>query len=178
MEEKLYFKPELSEKKKGKTNSKKDHRFLKLFSFLLMLLIIILVIIWLLRGKTTVSGQYPENVSNESLSCASNSVKPPKLSSIDSDEKELKINAVFRGTDELKSLSLIYTLNYPTEDEAYKNEAISHAELNESLSASGFSVSSFKNKFSRYDGKLIISLSINKTEINEFSAPFFLLIPD
>ena len=182
MEEKLYFQPENygSDKKKEhkepkKKSEKKDHRVLKLLGFLLFLLIIILIIIWLLRGKTVISGNYPENVRNESLTCTATALTPPKIDSIDSTSKELKINAIFKETSELKSISFVYTLQYSSDDEAYKAEAKSHAFFNKALAASGYSVSKFNNKFARYDDRLIISLYAEKNTIDPISAPYFMI---
>ena len=178
MEEKrLYFEPEFSGKKKRKKekSEKKNHKLLKLFFFLLFLLIITLIIIWLLRGSKTVSGQYPENVKNESLTCISKTIIPPRIYYIDSKEKELRINAVFNGTDNLKSLSLIYTLNYDDVESAYAAEAKGHAEFNKTLASSNYPVDKFSNKFARYDEKLIISLSASKIELDGISASYFVL---
>lgn len=182
MEEKLYFKPENYGKKKESkekpTSEKKDRKGLKLAIFFLVLLIIILIILWLLRGKTTVSGRYPENVKNESLTCISTNLTPPKLSGAISQDKEVKINAVFYGSEELKSLSLIYTLHYSSSDEAYGYEAKSHAEFNKALGTSGYEVNKFKNKFSRYDSDLIISLFASANDVDQISAPYFMLTVD
>lgn len=88
MEEKLYFKP--ADYGKGKKKAEKDkpkekenHKVAKLIGILLFLLIVVVIIIWLLRGKITTTGQYPENVKIESLKCESAKVhtrksqKPP-----------------------------------------------------------------------------------------------------
>ncbi|MBQ3294383.1 hypothetical protein IJG98_01470 [Candidatus Saccharibacteria bacterium] len=184
MEEKLYFKPASygkGIKKKDKStkpdesDKNNDHRIRNLILFLALIAIIVLIILWLLRGKTTMTGQYPENVSNESLTCVSANTQYEKTSWIDSDNKELKINAIFNGTESLKSISLIYTLYYADEGEAYYAEAKSHAQLNDGFAAIGFDVQKFDNKFARYGNKLIISLTANKSEINEYSASYFLL---
>ena len=187
MEEKLYFAPadygkgakmKAHAAKKAQTQEKKNHRFLKLGGFLLILTIAIIIIIWLLHGKTTTTGQYPENVRNESLSCTNNAKKYDPAGPIDSDTKSLKINAIFRGSEALKEISLIYTLEYASEKEAYEHEAISHAHFNKSLGASSYPISKFSNKYARYDNKLIISLTANLNEIDSISAPYFLISLD
>lgn len=186
MEEKLYFTPakygkgvkKRKEKTEKEDKDEKGHRVRNLVFFLLLLVIVVLIILWLLHGKTTTSGQYPENVKNESLTCITTNKKYTILDKIESNDKEIKINGVFNGTETLKSLSLIYTLNYGSESEAYRSEAISHAQLNETLANSGFSSSKFSNKFTRYKEKLIISLTANKNELNEYSAKYFEIVPD
>ena len=188
MEEKLYFKPadygkgrkksraEKADKDEPKT--KKNHRVLKLASILFFLFVVIIIVLWLLRGKTTTTGQYPENVKNESLVCASTELTPSKLSYIDSDNKEIKVSAIFHGASELKTMSLVYKLEYDSSDSAYAAEAKGHAKFNESLYASGYTVDKFSNKFARYGGTLSISLHILKNEIDEISAPYFMINVD
>lgn len=181
LEEKLYFAPAnygKSAKHSKKSKEKKNHKILKLGGFLLALAIIIIVIIWLLHGKTTTTGQYPENVRNESLSCIDTAKKYDPAGPIDSDTKSLKINAIFRGSETLKEISLVYTLEYASEKEAYEHEAISHAHFNKSLGASSYPISKFSNKYARYDNKLIISLTANLNEIDSVSAPYFLISLD
>ena len=179
MEEKLYFKPASygkgNKKKEKLDDSKNDYRIRNLVLFSLLIVVIVAVILWLLRGKTTTSGQFPENVKTESLTCVSTKLVPEKLNGATSSDREVKISAIFRGADDLKSISLVYTLNYASPDEAYGYEAKSHAEFNKALAASGYSVSKFSNKFSRYDNKLIISLSANNNEIDQISASYFML---
>ena len=180
MEEKLYFSPANYGKgaKRKQEKPAKDHRARKLVIFLLFLIIIILIILWLLRGRTTISGQYPENVKNESLVCSSNSLIPPKMTYLDSSEKEVKISAIFRGGTELKSLFLVYSLAFESGDAAYAAEAKSHAKFNESLYTLNYKVDKFDNKFARYENNLSITLNISKSELDEASAPFFMLTPD
>lgn len=188
MEEKLYFRPAKYGKglKKHKEKSKepdkaepkkdsKNHRARNLILFLLFLAVVVVVIVWLLRGEITTSGQYPENIKNYSLSCTSRGITPEKLASADSADKELKINAIFNNDAELKNISLIYTTIYASESAAYSAEAHTHADLNHALSASGYNVEKFSNKFSRYGEKLIISLYALQSEIDEISAPYFLI---
>lgn len=174
MEESLYFKPEMSGKKKNGEN-KKEHKLLKLFCFFLLLLTIVLIIIWLLRGSKTISGQYPENIKNEALTCESTNIDYSKITSTKSEDKSLKINLVFSGKDKLKSASLIYTLYYSSKAEVVDAEAFAHAEFNNGLYDTGFDVDKFSNKFARYDDRLIISLFANQSDITEYTTSYFMI---
>jgi len=183
LEEKLYFKPanygkgkkQQTEQRVEKDTERKSHRVFKLVCLLLFLLIIVLIIIWLLHGRTTTSGHYPEDIKNEALTCVATDLIPPKINSIDSENKEIKINAIFNGKDTLKNISLIYTLSYTDSNEAYGAEAKSHAEFNKSLVASGFTIDKFSSKFARFDNRLIISLTASSGEITEISAPYLMI---
>ena len=184
MEEKLYFKPASYGKgirKKEQKSAKSDdenrpRRTRNLILLILFLVTVVLIILWLLRGKTTTTGQYPENLKNESLVCMAANITPPKIDSIDSHDKEIKINIVFNGTEEMKRIYFTYTLIYGDEDEAYGNEAKSHAFFNKALAASGYQVDKFDNKFSRYNNKLSISLSAERNDIDEYSASYFMIV--
>ena len=180
MEEKLYFKPEDYGKKKekrtkGEKAEGKNHKALKLTVFLLFLVIIIFIILWLLHGKTTVSGQYPENIKNESLECTSDKIVYEKINSVDSNNKELKIVAVFVNENKLSSISLRYALTYPTESEAYSAESVSHVQFGRSLSADGLSFEEFNNKFSIVGDKLIVTLYATGGDFKEYANSYFLI---
>ncbi|MBR3204492.1 hypothetical protein IKF81_02300 [Candidatus Saccharibacteria bacterium] len=172
MEEKIYFKPKEGIKKH---KSKKEHKWLNLTIVCILLLAIIIIIFYLLRGKNTISGQYPENIRNESLSCEKEKSDYEKANLKEIENSDIKINIIFNDKKAVKSISLIYTAIFPTEKDAYATEAVSHAFFNKSLEASGYSASKFSNKYARYDNKLILSLTANGNEIDSFSAPFFMI---
>ena len=183
MEEKLYFRPENygSGKKKEhketkKKSEKKDRRVLKLLGFLLFLLIIILIILWLLRGRTTVSGQFPANVRNESLVCESNDITYEKVDSVNSSDKNLKISMVFDGEASLSSTSLKYTLHFASSGEAHSAEAVSHAQFNLALQALGYDAGKFNNKFSEIGSDLIITLNLSSGKtLDDTTRSYFLV---
>ncbi len=186
MENKLYFSPahygkgikkkEKSAERPTENGEKKNHRTRNLILLLLFLAILVGVILWLLRGKTTTHGQYPENVRNESLTCTSSSVTYEKTNNVNSDDKELKISMVFAGKDSLSSASLKYTLRFGSYDEAYSAEAVSHAQFNLALQALGYDASKFNNKFSIIDSELVVSLSVNPDKtIDDTTRSYFLI---
>lgn len=186
LEEKLYFSPanygkglkkhrEKSASAGKQTDGEKEYKALKLGSFLLFLVILTVVLIWLLRGKITTIGQYPANIRNETLECVSHDLKYKKVSSAYSDNSELKIIIISHGDKGLSSASLLYTLVYPTELDAYSAEARAHAEFNNGLVAAGFSSEKFSNKFTLLDNKLVISIYATSEEINEYTHDYFLI---
>lgn len=185
MEEKLYFKPASygkGIKKKDKPEKPnitekegKSHRARNLILFLTLIVIIILIILWLLRGKTTTRGQYPENVRNESLVCESTAISYPKITRADSDKKELQISLIFYGEEELKSASLTYTLYYSSEEKVTASESFAHAEFNKGLYSLGFDSEKFSNKFARFSDRLVVSLFANASDINEYAGSYFMI---
>lgn len=181
MEEKLYFKPEnYGKKKESKEKSvseKKDCKGLKLAIFFLVLLIIILIILWLLRGKTTVSGQYPANVKNESLECVSTELIYPKLGSFSPApiENELVLTAVFSGAESLKFLSIKNLMTFESNSEAIIAEARTHANFNIGLRPYNYGTEKFENKFSIMSEKLLVNLTAKASELDEYSKSYFLI---
>jgi len=168
MEEKLYFKPADygagRKKEKGEKLKKKNHKGLKLAIFLLFIVAIVIVVLWLLRGKTTISGQYPANVRNESLICESNSITYEKVNNVNSDNKELKISMVFNDVNTLSSASLKYILHFASSQEVHDADAISHAQFNIALQNLGYDSSKFNNKFSEIDNDLVITLNLSSSK--------------
>lgn len=98
-----------------------------------------------------------------------------KINAPAADDKRIEVNAIFGDDAEVKSLSVIYSLSYSSPENAYGAEAMAHAEFNKTLAATGYDIDKFSNKFSRYENQLIISLSANKAELDELSAPYFLI---
>ena len=183
MEEKLYFQPEnygsgkkQKEKKPKEKPEKKEHRFLKLFGFLLFIAFIVTIIIWLLRGRTTTSGQFPANVRNESLVCESDDITYEKVDSVNSTDKNLKISMVFNGEASFSSASLKYTLHFASSGEAHSAEAVSHAQFNLALQALGYDAGKFNNKFSEIGSDLIITLNLSSGKtLDDTTRSYFLV---
>ena len=186
-EKDLYFQPESygSGKKKEhkepkKKPEKKDHRILKLLGFLLFLLIIILIILWLLRGKTTVSDQYPANVKTESLVCVSTELTYPKLGNFTPvpEETNLTLTAIFSSEDSLKTISVKNLMSFLSNHDAIIAEARTHANFNIGLRAYDYDTDKFDNKFSIMNEKLLVNLTVKKSELDEFSKNYFLITSD
>lgn len=192
MEEKLYFKPSnygkkqktqkkpktKSEPEKPKSEDKKEHKILKLVIFFVCLTIIILIILWLLRGKTTTTGRYPENVRSESLECSTTELSSiyPKLGNFDTPKShELKITAIFRGEDELTSISLKELLFYPSNHDAIVVEAKAHANFNIGLRTYNYGTEKFDNKFSIIDDRLLFNIYSTASGIDDLSKSYFMI---
>lgn len=180
MEEKIYFKPEGYGKGKKKVEKiepkeKGNHKVAKLVGILFFLFIVIAIIIWLLRGKTTVNGQYPANITNESLSCSSSSIEYQKVSKRSAKSTELKMTMVFSGTEKLVSGSLRYILRYDNHSEAVNSEAVNHANFGTELASRNLKFTEFDNKFTILDEILEVSLRASASSINEYTADYFLI---
>ena len=184
MEEKLYFKPakygkgiRQKEKPAKKSDSEKTHRVRNHVLLSLFISIIVIVIIWLLHGKTTTSGQYPENVKNEYLDCISNNTIYSKVGNIDSDEKELKATMVFLGKEELSSISIKYTLSFTDKTAASYAEPIVNTRFHENIAKVIDQYSAYNNKVTLLDDTIVVTLHASKTDLKDDLAKEFFLIP-
>jgi len=187
LEEKLYFKPasygkgikqkEKPAKKEEKEDGEKTHRVRNLILFLLLIAVIVIIILWLLRGKTTTTGQYPANVKNESLECISTTLTYPKLGTVSPAPKEtnLTLTAVFSGEDTLRTISVKNLMTFESNSEAVVAEARTHANFNIGLRAYNYGTEKFENKFSIMSDKLLVNLTAKSKELDEFSKGYFLI---
>ena len=147
----------------------------KVFGVLFAFALVALIIFWLLRGRTTVTGQFPANIVSRALVCEQSGKAYSKTLIGEDVPKHLKVNLVFAGEDALRTLSLIYTTNHSSPRAAEIAEAWAHAEFNRNLYASGYNAEKFTAKFAIFDSDLILTLYASAGELDETSAPYFLL---
>lgn len=195
MEEKLYFKPssygkgakkkdskaKLEPKPEPKTDkSEKSHRARNLILFLVFIAVIILIILWLLRGKTTTTGQYPANIKNESLECISDKLTYPKLGTVSPAPQttNLTLTAIFTNEDTISSLSVKNLMTFTSNSEAVVAEARIHANFNIGLRTYNYNPEKFDNKFSIMHDKLLVNLTVKGKDLDEFSKSYFLINSD
>ncbi len=182
MEQGLYFQPEhyKEPKSKHKEIKEKNYRPIRILICILIMATIVIIIIWIMRGKTTVSGQFPANVRKESLECVSTELTYDKLGSISPapDETNLTITAIFIGEDSMRSLSIKNLMTFKSNSDAFVAEARAHATFNFGLQALGYDAGQFDNKFSIIDTKLLVNLSTNNNELNEYVKDYFLIKSD
>lgn len=193
MEEKLYFKPEEygkgTNRRRGKVKlgrkpesekakTERSHCIRNLVFFILFLIILIFVILWLLRGKTTITGQYPANIKNESLECTISGRVYEKINKIQPASSEIKITMIFYGEDKFNSASLKYDATFTSDYEAKKAEPIAHAQFSKELASVGLSFGEFNNKFSVIDDKLVLALFATNSDDEDAGLKEFFLIKE
>lgn len=173
-------KKQQTEQRVEKNTESKNHKVFKLICLLLFLLILILIILYLLRGKTTTTGQYPANVRSESLECVSDSLTYPKLGAVSPAPKDtnLTVTAIFTGDKGLSTISVKNLMVFESRDEAVIAEARTHANFNIGLRAYNYGTDKFDNKFSIMSEKLLVNLTAKKADFDEFSKEYFLITSD
>lgn len=151
---------------------KKILDFLEKFLVLVVILCLVVVITLMLRGKTTTSGQHPEDVKDDTLSCFATGKEYPFFRIKSGRGSETKIEAIFH-LGELKTISLQQTLFYDSVDEIIASEAHNHAAMNIKFGELGLKADAFTARYARYDDKMIMTLFSKGEEFDEVAEKFF-----
>ena len=159
--------PEAKVKKKNKKNTG------ILIIGTVFVAIIIILLIFLMQGKTTTSGNYPENVSSHSMTCVVNNVEYPFFTYDKSDSQSTTINMIF-SNNKIKNISLIHVMNYSSEEMITGSEAFNHAAMNKSF-GSALGPDALGARYSKLDNAMKMSLFADNSEITDISAKYFLI---
>ena len=135
--------------------------------------IIILLLVFSLQGKTTTTGNYPDNISDHSMTCVVNNRKYPFFTYDKSDSQSTTINMIFNN-DEIKNISLIHVMNYSSEEMITGSEAFNHAAMNKSF-GSALGPDALGARYSKLDNAMKMSLFANNSDITDISAKYFLM---
>ena len=143
--------------------------------------IIIILLIFLMQGKTTTSGNYPENMSDEALSCEANNIDYPIFTYDNAIKKEAKVNILF-SKDKIKSISLSYSLYYNDEEKIIGSEAHNHAAMNISFGKNSMGADALNANYAKLEDKMRMSLYASGSDITTITLKYFLIntesIPD
>lgn len=140
-----------------------------------LVLIAGIFLVWfLMKGKTTISGNWPEPETSQSITCEIDNFAYPFFAYDKSTKKNIKINIIFNN-DNLYSIALINTLYYDTENAIASSEAINHASMGLSFADNDLDAESLGMSFSKLQDSLKMSLYAKKSEINNQSAKYFML---
>ena len=139
------------------------------------LISIVILLIFLMRGKTTVTGQYLDDVKNVSLSCEGVGLPYPIFTYDNSSQKKAKLNLIF-SRDELKSISLVYNLSYSSLNSSTASKAHNHAAMNISFGKDGLNADNYSAVYSESETGLQMSLYATGSDLKSsvFKKYFFL----
>lgn len=141
---------------------------------IILAVIIIVLFILLLNGKTTTTGNYPDNVSDESLTCTANNIKYPFFTYDNATKKEAEINILF-SRDKLKSIALTYSLYYDNQQSITGSEAHNHAAMNISFGKNGMGADALNANYAKLENRMRMSLYANGNEISNISLQYFFI---
>lgn len=139
-----------------------------------LLATIIILIIFLSSSKTTISGQYPDVKNNDTLTCKANGVNYPFFTYDNSVEKNIKINVLF-VEDNVRSISLIYSLYYNDNSAIVASEAHNHAAMNINFANDGLKPDALGATYSRLDDNMKMSLFLYSSEFTDVSKKYILV---
>lgn len=138
----------------------------------------IILLIFGMQGKTTITGGYPDPVSNSSLSCKSEGISYPIATYDNSTKKTLDIDAIFRN-NLIDSISLKYTLYYENNADIIGSEAHNHAAMNKSFYQNGLNTDEFNLHLQKHEDRMAMSLYAAKADLaNNAARKYFILEQD
>ena len=144
-------------------------------SLVLIFVAIIAIIILLLNGETKITGEFEGQKNTEALICEGEETAYPIFKYDNANSKSLKINAVFED-EKLTSISLIYKLDYDTEEEMKKSESVNHVAMSDNFADDGMEFDDLNSKYSFLDNSLQFSLYGRGDELNQKSLRYFMLL--
>jgi len=147
---------------------------LMIVSMLLICVAAVCILMFFMQGQTTISSGHDGTEVQERLACEAHTIAYPLFDYDNSDNKSIKINAVFVD-DELNSISLIYKLYYGSSEEVNKSESVNHAALNIISQSEGLGPDVFEATYSKLRDGLQLSLYASKSEINDKTLKYFML---
>jgi len=148
--------------------------FLMRLFFVIAALCGLAVLIFLMRGETTVTGSYPDDVKDRTLTCEKSGLDYPFFSYPADNGEHTKVNVIFH-VETLRTISLVQTLYYSNADSPRGSEAHNHAAMNTVFGKNGLSSDALGAKYARFDDKMTMSLFASADEFNSATAKFFLL---
>ena len=137
----------------------------------------IIVFFSLMNGTTTTTGNYPDNVSDESLSCHKDNYLYPVFKYDNALRKELEINLLF-SHQQISSASLVHKLYYQDVSSVEGSEAHNHAAMNSSFGKNGLGADAFNATYHRLEDNLQMNLFANSQDIKADSFSKYFLFDD
>lgn len=158
-------------------NNQKKHiskAWLVIAGTLLICVAVVCLLLFLMNGKTTITGENEGTKVQEKIVCTSNDTAYPLFSYDNSDQKSIEVTATFQD-DELDSIALIYKLYYSDAEMIEKSESVNHGELNILSQDEGFGPDAFNATYGKLKDALQLSLFAKKDDLNNKAMKYFML---
>ena len=147
----------------------------KFLAVFLILGAVIFAIVWLLRGKTVITGNDTRLINSEYITCTSNNVSYKLINLRNPVSMSARATAMSSSQLETSKISFTLTATYPNSEDTNRANNIASVSLAQSLAETGLEVSTIKYKMSVYDNKLILSFTAKLDGIDSKLAKFFMV---
>ena len=152
---------------------KKSNIFVATVTIILLALIVWLI--FLLKGKTTTSGDFPANIKTRSIVCGKDNAQYAYVGASESSKNTFRVIGVFNESKRLQKINFDYYVHFEDNDSAVAGESYIHHLFAKSLESNGLKYSELNNKFSVLNSKVDISLYATPDIINEYNAQYLLI---
>ena len=159
---------------KGEKEEKKNNNGVIIGVIIFVIIIIGLIIFFLTQGSSTTTGNYPDNVSDKSLTCTATNIDYPFFAYDKSNKKEAEINVLF-SKDKLRSISLAYSLYYDNAQDIVGSEAHNHAAMNISFGEYHLGADAFNANYAKLEDRMRMSLYASGSDITTTALRYFLI---
>lgn len=157
-------------------NKKRKKNSATIIGIILAAIIIVLSIL-LLNGKTTTTGSYPDDISDESLTCTAENIDYPFFAYDNAIKKEAEINVLF-SRDKLKSIALTYSLYYNNAQSITGSEAHNHAAMNISFGKNSMGADALNANYAKLEDRMRMNLYASGNEISNITLRYFFITTD
>ena len=153
---------------------KKKSSWMVTVGIVLLLVATMAFVLFLMNGQTTLMGEFEGKKISETLVCEQEGISYPIFNYDYADSRSLKINVVFES-QKLSSISLIYKLDYSTEEAMRQSESLNHAAMNLSFYDDGLGADALNAKYSFLDNSLQMSIYAKRSDLSQKVLKYFML---
>lgn len=140
---------------------------------ILVLVAFVLILSFFMRGETKVDGNWAVEQTSF-LTCEIVGTGYPFFEYDNSYKKTIKINSTFNN-DDIKTISLMYILEYNNEKNIIDSENLNHVAMNNNFAKDDLGFDALGLKFSKFSNGLQMSLFVNADQINNKTTKYFIL---
>ena len=161
-----------------KTKSNANRYGYRIIIVLAIVVFIALAFVYLMKGKTTVTGTYPASIKTGAIVCSKSKAQYPYVDYPESEGSTLgdaRIVGTYNEASIIQEIALDFSTYFESKDAAKIGEAVMHGEFGKRLTAEDLPYSEFNNKFSIVDKKVVMSLTASVDDLADNNYYFFLL---
>lgn len=141
---------------------------------ILAAIVVITILFFLLQGSTTTTGNFPENTSDKSLTCAGENIAYPIFTYDNATKKTAEISVLF-SKDKFKSIVIAYNLYYTDVNSISASEAHNHAAMGQSFADDGLEADALSATYSKFDDRMQMRLYATDNQLTDKTTKYFMI---